>query len=350
VYNLIDYEDSIDSIKKIEENVKKNEESINHIDNNTNKHKNVNKIKINTTYIDDGRLEKNIDDFKKIGQGGFGSVLKAKHKIDGSDYAIKMIELNVPQSQNLMEHKVIKEVKTMMKLNHKNVVRYTTCWFQLNIEVISHLLEVESSVMTSVSKTKNFTKNKSKSLFISHSYNYSQSKLTLNIVKDKISLNQISENEENNVSKSEELGFNWEETKSNKNDSNLFFVENKKVNNNNNNKYLEIDGNDTDKALSVSFEKLYESDSTSHIETKEKEHARDDSQITNKRFINKKEPRYKVFFFMQMEYCDGLPLNLYLENHKDTGLDRRLVYLFFKQIVSGVNHIHRNNVIHRDLK
>ena len=318
-----------------EYNIVKNEES---------------KLKINTTYIDEGRLDKNFEEIEKIGQGGFGCVFKARHKIDGSCYAVKMIELQVRVTQNLMDQKVIKEVKTMMKLNHKNVVRYTTCWFQLTAGTIQEMLD-KSIVPYSESNTYNQRSySKSKSLLYSYSKN---KKLNNNYHNNKTRLNQISESDEKSSRKSV-AGFNWNEEESKterkvgkNNDSIVFFDNN---NNDTNSKNISRNRNfsrpqedDIDKALSISFEKA--------LEDKEDpaKHPFDDSIISNTH-NKKKELRYTVYFFMQMEYCDGLPLNQYLEINKDRGMDRKIIFSFFKQIVSGVNHIHKNNVIHRDLK
>lgn len=105
-------------------------------------------------------------------------MFKAKHKIDGSFYALKMISLTVPQSYSLMDHKVIKEARTMMKLNHKNVVRYITCWFQLMVDGLKDLIQ-----------------------------------------KSKSYLNQISEYDESEKKSEVSRGFNWDETKNSRADS-----------------------------------------------------------------------------------------------------------------------------------
>jgi hypothetical protein len=106
------------------------------------------------------------------------------------------------------------------------------------------------------------------------------------------------------------------------------------------------------RALSVSYEKVDNLNFENNF-TKEDEKSNDDSLLlfnSSKKNNLKDMSTYNVYFFLQMEYCDGLPLNLYLEQNKDSGLPRKTIFSFFKQILSGVNHIHKNNVIHRDLK
>lgn len=583
-------------------------------------------LKIDTTFIDEGRIGKNFEDFSKVGEGGFGSVFKAKHKIDGSLYAIKVIKLNVGISQSLKDHKVIKEVKTMMKLYHKNVVRYYTCWFQLNIEEIKNLKsssDEESQISSSYASKSNFAtktmnklhhkhknnkscdsysasvtnfnkcsmtkekrniqiyeseyisetwnskfynnnyyndtsnkkvikkinfnnfKEKSKlnseiynspeksQIHKTHSSQYnnayfnsnsrskinlskseSKNKNNLNYVSNTINkksnkniinmielngtksaiLNQISEYGEsdlNSKNKSEAGGFNWEdsnfiskkisesfekksqfensikrgrssencksnvtyvgnsfwnETKrnyiensikhvdfakkiniefeskeiaDNKLMKNYSFCDNKDYNKSEKNNtfqdkeqpdkivnYLrklssltvEInpDNNlENKKAFSISLEKnaeeilsdsiddnnnIYEfsNDESKNISKstnnnnknnlcsennkinnnnknrnlRKKLHVQDDSilYLTKRKKKNKKEFIYNVYFLVQMEFCDGLSLNQYLELNKIKGLNRHTIFLFFKQILSGVNQIHKTNIIHRDLK
>ena len=164
--------------------------------------------------------------------------------------------------------------------------------------------------------------------------------------KDKTFLNEISENEEKSSLKSKSC-FNWDESVTKKEEDSVVFIKESK-NQMENSKFVE---NEMDKAfsVSVSLEKIENDSDNSEISNDNNSHgAYDDSYYQNKR--RKNEFSYTVYFFMQMEFCDGLPLNQFLELNKEKGLDRKLIYNFFKQIVSGVNHIHKNNVIHRDLK
>uniref|UniRef100_A0A183E1A8 Protein kinase domain-containing protein n=1 Tax=Gongylonema pulchrum TaxID=637853 RepID=A0A183E1A8_9BILA len=61
-----------------------------------------------------------------LGKGGFGDVLLAKNKLDGNDYAIKRIPLD-PKDERF-SRKVTREAKLFSKLNHPNVVRYYSAW------------------------------------------------------------------------------------------------------------------------------------------------------------------------------------------------------------------------------
>jgi len=140
-------------------------------------------LRIDTSLINEGHIKKNFEDFKKVGEGGFGSVFKASHKIDGSLYALKVIKLNVEISKSLKDHKVIKEVKTMMKLNHKNVVRYYTCWFQLNIDEIKHFANEESENNTYTSNTNTNNNNTNSNIFSTFS------KRKIQNLKKKINVN-----------------------------------------------------------------------------------------------------------------------------------------------------------------
>ncbi|GMT04988.1 hypothetical protein PENTCL1PPCAC_27162 [Pristionchus entomophagus] len=72
------------------------------------------------------RLIKEFNIFKWLGKGGFGEVTLARNKLDGNDYAVKTIALN-PGNESL-NRRVTREAKIFSKLNHPNVVRYFAAW------------------------------------------------------------------------------------------------------------------------------------------------------------------------------------------------------------------------------
>lgn len=84
------------------------------------------------------------DDLEVIGKGGFGVVIKGKHKIDQTYYAIKIVKLNFSQDKKLTDLSVVKEVNMVKRLLNKNVVRYVTCWFQSNINGLKEKVNKKS--------------------------------------------------------------------------------------------------------------------------------------------------------------------------------------------------------------
>jgi serine/threonine protein kinase len=79
----------------------------------------------------------------KIGKGGFGAVWKVRNKLDGRVYAIKRIQLR----KKFMK-KLTLEVKTLSRLDHKNVVRYYNAW----IETDAVSLEAEQNAIATTER------------------------------------------------------------------------------------------------------------------------------------------------------------------------------------------------------
>ena len=50
-----------------------------------------------------------------------------------------------------------------------------------------------------------------------------------------------------------------------------------------------------------------------------------------------------------MECCPGLTLREYLDD-KDYQVNRKIIFHLFKQLISGLKHIHEEGLIHRDIK
>jgi hypothetical protein len=70
------------------------------------------------------RLDLDFKNLEKIGEGGFGVVLKGVHRLDKGINAIKIIKLS---SVNDKEN-IINEAITMTKISSKHIVQYKTCW------------------------------------------------------------------------------------------------------------------------------------------------------------------------------------------------------------------------------
>ncbi|KAK4879234.1 hypothetical protein RN001_007380 [Aquatica leii] len=69
------------------------------------------------------------DEIEYIAGGGFGQVYRVKHKLDGSDYAVKKIFIRSEGIKSVRNY--LSEVKTFASLNHSNVVQYKAAWLEL---------------------------------------------------------------------------------------------------------------------------------------------------------------------------------------------------------------------------
>ncbi|KAJ1774112.1 eukaryotic translation initiation factor 2-alpha kinase [Coemansia sp. RSA 1843] len=74
------------------------------------------------------RYRADFEEVEFLGKGGFGSVVKARNRIDGRFYAIKKIKLNPRDDEG--SKKIFREVTTLSRLHHQNIVRYYTTWVE----------------------------------------------------------------------------------------------------------------------------------------------------------------------------------------------------------------------------
>jgi translation initiation factor 2-alpha kinase 3 len=73
-------------------------------------------------------------EIRVLGRGSFGQVFEVRNHVDGQNYAIKKISLSQERLEKLqhggihhLEH-IMKEIRTLARLEHKNVVRYYGAW------------------------------------------------------------------------------------------------------------------------------------------------------------------------------------------------------------------------------
>lgn len=87
------------------------------------------------------RWKEDWEELELLGKGAFGSVVKAKNKIDGRIYAVKKIRLKTTQKDT----KIFREVNALSRLSHRFVVRYYTTWVETS-EIASAAASDESGV------------------------------------------------------------------------------------------------------------------------------------------------------------------------------------------------------------
>ncbi|XP_024882771.1 eukaryotic translation initiation factor 2-alpha kinase 1-like isoform X2 [Temnothorax curvispinosus] len=74
------------------------------------------------------RYHEEFQEISFIARGGFGEVYKARHRLDGIEYAIKKITM--PTDRIEIIQKQLNEVRALAKLNHTNIVSYNAAWIE----------------------------------------------------------------------------------------------------------------------------------------------------------------------------------------------------------------------------
>ncbi|TFK38831.1 hypothetical protein BDQ12DRAFT_605427 [Crucibulum laeve] len=72
------------------------------------------------------RWKEDWEELELLGKGAFGSVVKARNKIDSRIYAVKKVRLKTMQSDT----KIFREVNALSRLSHRFIVRYYTTWIE----------------------------------------------------------------------------------------------------------------------------------------------------------------------------------------------------------------------------
>ncbi|XP_074281489.1 eIF-2-alpha kinase GCN2 [Silene latifolia] len=80
---------------------------------------------LNSRYLSD------FEELQPLGQGGFGHVVLCKNKLDGRQYAVKMILLK--DKSPPVNDRILREVATLARLQHQHVVRYYQAWIETGV-------------------------------------------------------------------------------------------------------------------------------------------------------------------------------------------------------------------------
>ena len=68
------------------------------------------------------RYESDFQELRSLGKGGYGVVVAAVNRLDGRQYAVKKIRMLSQSPQGFS--RLIREVTTLSRLQHRHVVRY----------------------------------------------------------------------------------------------------------------------------------------------------------------------------------------------------------------------------------
>ncbi|KAL5116554.1 hypothetical protein ACEQ8H_005550 [Pleosporales sp. CAS-2024a] len=88
-----------------------------------------------------------------VGKGGYGKVFKARHKLDGSLYAVKRIPVSPAKLAKIQQHgseeleSMLQEVRSLARFDHTNVVRYHNAWLEFTTTPVENTLLPEGTLL-----------------------------------------------------------------------------------------------------------------------------------------------------------------------------------------------------------
>ncbi|CAH0482336.1 unnamed protein product [Peronospora belbahrii] len=269
-------------------------------------------------FVCQSRFVNEFEELSAIGKGGFGQVMLAENRLDGREYAIKRVGLNLKHQTSKTLQKFLREVKILALLDHPNIVRYYQAWLEKVEESAKAILIAPSSVVSDTSSVGGLADAK----------NYSTSNLLAPISELEFSGNQrqlerfysdggvVSDYDNDD-------GFDWERgSSSGIEDDNGWKEEDLVVQNKPRTSKLPFRGSSSD------------SPAAHHVD--------EDSSLSA-------AEKCDHWLYIQMQYCAGRNLADYLAvPTRPMELSRMLK--IFVQIASALMHVHSCGLIHRDLK
>lgn len=262
--------------------------------------------------IKESRYAREFEEVGKLGKGGFGEVVKARNRMEGTFYAIKKIK----HKQNKLEN-LLNEVFSLARLNHQYIVRYYGCWVEEISQIgtrtdnaIASDEDDDSSSEDSVSDLDEFESPlnvRSSSFLMSQDNSFQVDYFTNSVAL----LDYGSDFDDRIVFANSDDDENEEDEDEEDDDDDTT-----------------LDGQDT------SDDEEYSSSVSKDV-------------VSNTDFTQA-TPQAKSILYIQMEFCENNTLLDLIERGLPANPNE--YWRLFRQILEAVSYIHSSGFIHRDLK
>mmetsp|Transcript_30844 Transcript_30844/g.60194 ORF Transcript_30844/g.60194 Transcript_30844/m.60194 type:complete len:1033 (+) Transcript_30844:62-3160(+) len=271
-----------------------------------------------------------------LGRGGFGTVVRARNRLDKVVYAVKKVRLNRCGTTEIEQ--VLREVSSLALLDHPHIVRYYNSWVEENGEHDQRLEEsFEGDSVSDLQSPLTLTLRGE-----DETYNSSKLRTYGESSQDKSSLFNEFDNPllspDANFGfplNTEDLGFSFGGGEDSCNNSNAGVVSDVSQSAADS----VADASDDRQGVGLTLSKSAKGDVTPGSHTSVAGHAGGKALRTGRHYT----------LYIQMQLCAHGSLETWL-NRPSREIDRQANLTIFRQIISGLVHIHSHDLIHRDLK
>lgn len=78
------------------------------------------------------RFEQEFERLERLGRGAFGEVWRCRHRLDGRDYAVKVVRYRTTREAKQMES--VREAQLWAAMDHPHIARYHSAWVEVDWE------------------------------------------------------------------------------------------------------------------------------------------------------------------------------------------------------------------------
>jgi translation initiation factor 2-alpha kinase 4 len=291
----------------------------------------------------------------KLGRGGFGEVFRARRKLDGQIYAVKVIQAS--KTSEALED-MLREVSLLAKLNHPYVVRYYNAWIEHEDDEEDDDTEESTSEQTP-SRRSILQRSIQPSGAISHGHDFMEPSDARNqgaefdSDNDPFGYQTLSEdsddesNDENDNDDQDNDDDDNDNTNDDDDDDPFGYQEPPSV-------------HDDDDLGDDFFESVPDASMQQDVDITPPDQARrrrpsraastdQESSIPQAVIPFRKPTRPgKSTLYIQMELCDKQTLKSRIDQRLGDDIDA--AWRLLRRILEGLAHIHSNGIVHRDLK
>ncbi|KAJ1869235.1 eukaryotic translation initiation factor 2-alpha kinase [Coemansia sp. RSA 990] len=308
------------------------------------------------------RYHTDFEEIEFLGKGGFGSVVKARNRIDGRFYAIKKIKLNARETEG--NRKIYREVTTLSRLHHQNVVRYYTTWVE-DVDITEPAIwgnnddgnsssdgdADQSGIGLSLSHSSWSTEDDAASESSSSEGSSAAHVEYYGGVQSEVDI-EFGSSSSNGPSAGRSQSSNTGETDKELQEGDRVFsairfgTMGAGDGGIGTRQRAGTDGpirefNDSE-PLTSSRDQATDSDLSGLLLNEQQRSGYTDLPLSHQQ----KSAKKRQILYIQMEYCENKTLSDLIRE----GLDEKESWRLFRQILEGLKHIHQRGVIHRDLK
>lgn len=102
-----------------------------------------------STYVpSQSRFEQDFERLGLLGRGSYGEVWRCRSRIDGKEYAVKIVRYEFTSEMGHLNHPVLREVQTWANVQHSHAIRYHSAWVEINDGSTDAVPIVENSTHT----------------------------------------------------------------------------------------------------------------------------------------------------------------------------------------------------------